>query len=372
MQRSIPPTASQLPAALQEKIALVTRNPVTDNLMQSVSGLLAVLDDQRQVMSVNDSFLEFLGNNKRGKVLGLRLGEAIACINAKEAPGGCGTGRFCSSCGVANAILTSLVEDKPVERICAANIEQNGQEMEICFQVRASPIIFENQKFIVLLMQDISAQHAQAALERVFFHDIGNILTILMGATENLDKGRDNRKLIDITRRACLRLKNEVEIQRTLSRTKASSYQVSLRKVELSQIVKELEEVVTQHQAAAGKSLLLPESLPERELHTDPSLLVRILLNMLTNAFEATDHGGHAKLSVVNGEGGTTFMIWNAGEIPPEIRPRIFQRHFSTKEGQGRGLGTYSMKLFGEKVLHGKVDFSSSKESGTTFRLTIN
>ena len=368
----ISPTARQLPNDLHKKLACVTRNPVTDSLMQSVSGLMAILDDQRRVLAINDSLLEFLGNNQRGSFLGLRLGEAIACINAKEAPGGCGTGRFCSSCGAANAILSSLAEDKPVERICVANVEQKGQELEICFQVRAAPIIFEKQKFIVLLMQDISTQHAQAALERVFFHDIGNILAILMGATENFDQDRDNRKRIEIIRRACLRLKNEVEIQKTLSRTKASTYQVALRKVGINQIVREVEEVVSQHHAAAGKSLLLPETLPERELLTDPSLLVRILLNMLTNAFEATDHGGQAKLWVVDGEDGTSFMVWNAREIPPEIRPRIFQRHFSTKEGQGRGLGTYSMKLFGESILHGKVDFSSSRESGTTFSLTIN
>jgi signal transduction histidine kinase len=34
-------------------------------------------------------------------------------------------------------------------------------------------------------------------------------------------------------------------------------------------------------------------------------------------------------------------------------------------------MGTYSMKLFGEKYLHGKVSFVSTKEEGTifTFRL---
>ena len=35
------------------------------------------------------------------------------------------------------------------------------------------------------------------------------------------------------------------------------------------------------------------------------------------------------------------------------------------------GLGTYSMKLFGEKYLKGKVWFESSKEKGTIFFIEI-
>ena len=50
---------------------------------------------------------------------------------------------------------------------------------------------------------------------------------------------------------------------------------------------------------------------------------------------------------------------------------RIFKRNFTTKEQLGHGLGTYSMKFFGEKVLGGLVDFTTSETAGTTFRLTL-
>jgi sensor histidine kinase regulating citrate/malate metabolism len=48
----------------------------------------------------------------------------------------------------------------------------------------------------------------------------------------------------------------------------------------------------------------------------------------------------------------------------------MFKRSFTTK-GIGRGLGTYSMKLLGEKYLKGKVGFESSKQNGTTFYIEI-
>jgi sensor histidine kinase regulating citrate/malate metabolism len=49
----------------------------------------------------------------------------------------------------------------------------------------------------------------------------------------------------------------------------------------------------------------------------------------------------------------------------------MFQRNFSTKDGMGRGLGTYSMKFLGEEILGGRVSFTSDPENGTTFSLRL-
>ncbi|MFA7348153.1 MAG: ATP-binding protein, partial [Desulfurivibrionaceae bacterium] len=55
------------------------------------------------------------------------------------------------------------------------------------------------------------------------------------------------------------------------------------------------------------------------------------------------------------------------GCMPENVQLQIFQRSFSTK-GTGRGLGTYSIKLLGERYLKGRVSFTSTPEKGTTFR----
>jgi len=62
---------------------------------------------------------------------------------------------------------------------------------------------------------------------------------------------------------------------------------------------------------------------------------------------------------------GVRFSVHNPEFIPTEIQGQIFKRSFSTK-GQGRGLGTYSMKLLSSFV-KGKVWFTSSPQEGTTF-----
>ncbi|RJR33419.1 MAG: ATP-binding protein [Desulfobacteraceae bacterium] len=65
------------------------------------------------------------------------------------------------------------------------------------------------------------------------------------------------------------------------------------------------------------------------------------------------------------------FNVWNRQAIPPRVALRIFQRNFTTKEEAGRGLGTYSMKFFGEKILGGQVSFTTSAESGTVFKFSL-
>ena len=59
------------------------------------------------------------------------------------------------------------------------------------------------------------------------------------------------------------------------------------------------------------------------------------------------------------------------GVMPEDTQMQVFQRSFSTKAASGRGIGTHSMKLFGERYLGGKVAFTSRESEGTTFTLTL-
>ena len=68
---------------------------------------------------------------------------------------------------------------------------------------------------------------------------------------------------------------------------------------------------------------------------------------------------------------GGAFFVHNDEAIPREVQARIFQRSFSTKAQRGRGLGTYSMKLFGERYLGGEVSFTSTPEAGTEFAIVL-
>jgi signal transduction histidine kinase len=129
--------------------------------------------------------------------------------------------------------------------------------------------------------------------------------------------------------------------------------------------------VVLVSNAAEGKSITEEHTREKFSLRTDVMLAAKVLTNMLLNALEATAPGGRVVFRAVPGGSEVAWQVWNEAVIPAGIQLRLFQRFFTTKDGQGHGLGTYSMKLFGEDMLGGRVSFTSEEGQGTTFTFTL-
>ena len=91
---------------------------------------------------------------------------------------------------------------------------------------------------------------------------------------------------------------------------------------------------------------------------------------MIKNALEATPAEGKVTVDCNFAPEAVIIRVHNPGHMPKDVQQQVFQRSFSTK-GTGRGLGTYSMKLLGEKFLNGKVSFESTAGAGTIFSLEL-
>ncbi len=351
------------------EIDVVSKNPLVSGLLHSISGLLLVLDKHRQIITLNDSFLQMLGIEDPAKALGLRPGEALQCIHAHSEPAGCGTTKFCSTCGAAIAIVSSLGQDRSVEKICALSVNRGGKLVDIALLVKSHPIQIDRKKFLLLFLQDITKQQQRAALERTFFHDVNNMLSMLVGASELLVL-QEPSELAKTLHQASLRLTKEVAIQKLLTQSESCDYLPVWLELTTPEILDELHSFFANHPAAIGKNISISKDHPVVSITIDISLLLRILCNMIINALEATAENGEVKIWLKQEGDFLSFCVWNAQEIPHDVTSRIFQRNFSTKEQAGRGIGTYSMKLLGEKILGGKVSFTTSKTDGTTFRFT--
>lgn len=353
---------------LASEIKIISDNPVMSGLLHTVNGLLAVVNEHRQVVALNDSFLKMLGIDDPEESLGLRPGEILNCAHAHDEPAGCGTTRYCSTCGAAIAMVSSIKTGAPCEEICALSATINKSEVELVLKVKSQCIDIEDKHFILLFLQDITLMMHRAALERTFFHDLNNMIGILTGAADllSMDSPSD---ITDIIRKAATRLKREVNIQRFLLQGESTDSGVVLQKVSTGEIIDELISYFRSHPLAYNRKILFPSGYPDLTFSTDVTLLIRVLSNMIINALEAVNENGVVRVDLEKLFDTLRFSVWNEGEIPPAVAVRIFQRHFSTKKGDGRGTGTYSMKLLGEKILKGKVTFFSSVEEGTTFTI---
>jgi len=357
---------------LDKDIWRATCNDVINGIMTIANGFFAVLNDKRQVVAINETFVKHLGIDQPGALLGLRLGEVVGCIHAGDMPGGCGTSEYCSTCGAAVAIMGSMATMQPQERSCSLTVKKGDQNVDLFFNVRCCPHVIDDNLYVLLFMQDNSMQQYRACLDRTFHHDIKNILCALIGKSELLSlQKQPSEKMQKDLHHIVLRIAQEMEIQNSISKSLDLSYKPLYSEINANSILTEVDQLFHNH-PLKGDRMLETSYLPhDVKLKTDFHLVSRIVINMVTNALEATPDCGKVKLSAELHQNTLSYCVWNPGEIPHDIALRIFQRNFSTKADLGRGFGTYSMKLFGEKVLGGSVQFDSSEDSGTIFRFSL-
>jgi signal transduction histidine kinase len=366
------PADRAAPEKLDAQISWAMTNPVIDGILSTWSGAAAVLNPQRQIVALNARYLDAIGVADPAGALGLRPGEAVGCNHAHELPGGCGTAQACATCGAAIAIVAAMARERPEERDCVVTVPRDGKDVDIDLKVHAAPLDLDGQSFTLLTLADVSLDRRRAALERAFFHDLSNLVAGLSGACELLvDPDPVERAGASVDLRLLVgRLSREVQMQRAIASARPGVMRLSVERVQASRVVEQMKKLFQHHPAASGKSLVV-ELPQDPALDTDGFLLHRIVTNMLVNAFEATAAGGLVKLVVQELPEGLSFRVWNAGSIPASLAPRIFHRYFSTKAGEGRGHGTFVMKLFGESYLRGQMGFTTSAEGGTAFELRL-
>lgn len=372
METYFAPALKTEPQKFEKQLVDISQSPIMDTLLKTSAGILVVLNEDRQIVAMNHSFLENLGISDVQEVLGLRLGESLSCIHAHAKPSGCGTTEHCVSCGAAIAMMSAIEENREDEQICALVSDRKGIVSDICLQVRAKPINIDGRQWVLFYAQDVTREQFWLNLDRIFFHDVNNTLTALYGNVQLLEMAQPRNQEIISIRETVERLVNEIAIQKNLSHHRDVAYTPAKTVVTLDQVKKELDAVISGHKASKQKEIVATWPAREFLLETDPLLLSRILGNMVINALEATPRGGTIKITVAaEPDKQVCWQVWNETVIPLSIQKRIFQRYFSSKSGDGRGLGTYSMKLFGETYLEGRICFHSSQEQGTRFDFTL-
>jgi len=360
-------------AELNQAIQLTQENAVLSSVLQVVSGLVAILNSQRQIVSINDSFLKHLGLEDLRPVLGLRPGEAIGCVHVESNPNGCGTGKICRSCGAAISIVSTLVNSTPVERVCAARVKHGESTNDLYLKVRAEKIVVADKTFVLLFLQDFTKENRRRSIERIFFHDVANRLQLLLSCSELMEK-RDNTKAdMKMLRQNIYQLCREIDAQKVITYAEQDDYPLSLSPIFIKKIMTELSK---QFSSVSGSPHIHFEYETTMDnssdfINTDLTIIMRVVTNMIQNAVEASKVEEPVRVIAKHNEEGVTFSVYNKQAIPEDIQPRIFQEHFTTKSGIGHGLGTYSMKLLGEHILGGKVSFASTPETGTVFNFFI-
>ena len=104
--------------------------------------------------------------------------------------------------------------------------------------------------------------------------------------------------------------------------------------------------------------------------------LIQVLMDIIKNALDFLEHNtfGTPSLKLIQEKSDETIslsVIDNAGGIPDEVLPKLFDPYFSTKDSEsGTGLGLHMSKIIVEEHCQGKIE-AIQMDDGACFKITL-
>ncbi len=334
--------------------------------------LFMILNIKRQVIYSNELLVKSLGYENQDEITGYRPGEVFRCIHADDEEGGCGTSEHCIYCGAVQAVLESDKKDCMVTKEARLITYSGNETVANEFEVSSKPFYWKKRRFFLVSLNDISNLKRRESLERVFYHDIINKAGSLQGLVNliNFENVPEIQEIVSIIKRGTKELIRDIMFQKTLSLAEKGELIVSPAWLSSQEIMENIREDFRIYSAEFKKHVVIDPACTNISFESDFVLIGRILSNLVKNALEASGEGDKVTLSAACEGESVIFSVHNKQAMPKNVEMQMFQRSFSTK-GEGRGTGTYSVKLFAESYLRGKVSFETGKDTGTVFYVIL-
>lgn len=370
----LPPERVSDEAVRQQREKLV-QIPLLMVFLNGVPDATVILNDHRQIVIANSALAHALGTAAEKELTGKRPGEALGCVHFKEHDAECGSTEFCRYCGAAKVLRQSLMgkqaadECRIVSRV-AAPADHEIRAMDLL--VWGTPFSLEGENFMFFALRDISHEKRRAVLERLFFHDFLNMAGNVRALAEILieDAGPSLDNLTEPMYQVADSLVHEIRSQKMLLEAERNELAVNPRSISALDFIGQMIRSYQAFYPSEDATIVLDPKSERFEVVTDDALLSRVIGNLIKNATEAGEPGDAVKVGCCRVDGRGDFWVWNRAFVPSATQHQFFKRSFSTKD-RSRGLGLYSVRLFTENYLQGKVSFQSSPEEGTIFHITL-
>ncbi|MBC9249458.1 ATPase [Pseudomonas alcaligenes] len=208
-------------------------------------------------------------------------------------------------------------------------------------------------------------------------HEIGNPVTGIACLAQNLREEReDDDEMVELSGQILDQTKRISRIVQSLmnfahaGQQQRAEYPVSL--AEVAQDAIGLLALNRNSTEVQFYNLCDPDHLAKG----DPQRLAQVLINLLSNARDASPPGGAIRVASEASEMSVTLLVEDEGTgIPQAIMDRLFEPFFTTKDpGKGTGLGlalVYSIveEHYGQITIDSPAD--PERQLGTRFRVTL-
>jgi PAS domain S-box-containing protein len=221
------------------------------------------------------------------------------------------------------------------------------------------------------------AVQARDDMVAVVSHDLRNPLGSISAAAsllqdESLGDGR-KQSLPPMIQRAASHMADLLDNLLDVTRLEAGQISLARRPVRPSALLEDAVELARPHAEAKSLRLETDARADLEEIQVDPSRILQVLSNLISNAIAHTDEGGLIRVSVDSTAEGAVYEVADTGAgIAENHLPHVFDRFWQARRStrQGAGLGLAIAKGIVE-AHGGRIQVESTPGKGSTFRFLV-
>jgi len=208
-------------------------------------------------------------------------------------------------------------------------------------------------------------------------HEIGNPITGIACLAQNLREEREaDPEIIEISNQIVEQTKRVSRIvQSLMSFAHAGGRQQDRYPVSLAEVAQDAIALLSLNRHGT-EVRFFNLCDPDHQAEGDPQRLAQVLINLLSNARDASEPGGAIRVRSEVSEQTVYLIVEDEGSgIPQSIQDRLFEPFFTTKDpGEGTGLGLALVYSIVEEH-YGQINIDSpanpETQRGTRFRITL-
>ncbi len=335
-------------------------------ILRSLEEAVLLFSRDHRVVLASDAVQEFLGVAP-AELLGRKVEEVFPA----ESP-------------LAPPILSAFGERRSVEgrEVLLPSVPPRRVVLSVQFipdisrgQYLGALVSLRDVESVERLESEIELSHRLAAISRLtsgVAHEVKNPLNAIILHLEALKSKLTGilapgvEQHLEIIAREIFRLDRVVKTFLDFTRP----VELALQETDLSALVEEVVRLAEAESRARQVEIVFqPNGLAPR-VWVDQDLMKQAILNIVLNGCQAMPQGGRLTISEQLREDEVELSVADEGVgIPPEIREKIFDLYFTTRE-KGSGIGL-PMAFRAFQLHHGSIDFESEAGRGTTFRLRL-
>lgn len=111
-----------------------------------------VVDAKLRIQEFNPAAAVYLGG-RRSWLLQRRIGNALHCVHAKQAPDGCGTSLHCPECALHRAAQDAAQDRNAVRRPWRMDLRPQGGRRRFDVVISATPIVLGGRRLALLFLE---------------------------------------------------------------------------------------------------------------------------------------------------------------------------------------------------------------------------